>query len=100
MYIARQLPDSARKLIDAKPLPVAKGKRAAWAKMPEARKGFSTMGMVYGFKLHALVSERGRFETWLFAPADVHEGPAAEHLIEHVEGKVIVGDMLISGVQN
>jgi len=35
-------------LIDSKPLPVAKGKRADWAKLPEAAKGFSTMGMVYG----------------------------------------------------
>ncbi len=44
------------KIVDAKPLPVAKGKRAEWAKCLEASKGFSTMGMVYGFKLHALVN--------------------------------------------
>ena len=99
LYIARRLPDSQRKLIDAKPLPVAKGKRAAWAKLPEARKGFSTMGMVYGFKLHAVVSERGLFEKWLFAPADVHEVPAAKHLIEHLEGKVIAGDKAYIGVE-
>ncbi len=34
-------------LIDSKPLPIAKGKRAEWVKLPEATKGFSTMGMVY-----------------------------------------------------
>lgn len=50
------------------------------------------MSMVYGFKLHAVVSERGLFEKWLFTPADVHEVPAAEHLIEGLEGKTIAGD--------
>ena len=35
-------------LIDSKLLPVARGKRAEWAKLLEAAKGFSTMGMVYG----------------------------------------------------
>ena len=49
-------------VIDSKPLPIAKGKRAAWAKLPEASKGFSTMGMVFGFKLHALTNEQGLFE--------------------------------------
>ncbi|CAA9274387.1 MAG: Transposase [uncultured Chloroflexia bacterium] len=29
-------------VIDSKPLPIAKGKRAEWAKLPEAAKGFST----------------------------------------------------------
>jgi hypothetical protein len=46
-------------LIDSKPLPVAKGKRASWAKLPEAMKGFSTMGMVFGFKLHNVVGKYG-----------------------------------------
>jgi hypothetical protein len=32
----------------AKPLLIAKGRRWEWAKMPEASKGFSTMGMVWG----------------------------------------------------
>ena len=50
------------KLIDSKPLPVAKGKRQTWAKLPEARYGFSTMGAVYGFKLHAVVNVGGLFE--------------------------------------
>ena len=45
----------AFKIVDAKPLPVAKGKQAEGSKCLEASKGFSTMGMVYGFKLHALV---------------------------------------------
>lgn len=99
LYIACHLPDTGCKLIDAKPLPVAKGKRSDWAKLPEARKGFSTMGMVYGFKLHAVVSERGLFERWLFAPAEVHEVPAAEQLTEGLAGKTIVGDRAYIGVE-
>ena len=99
LYIARRFADSKLKLIDAKPLPIAKGKRAQWAKMPEARKGFSTMGMVYGFKLHTVVSERGLFEKWLFAAADVHEVPAAEQLVEGLHGKVIAGDKAYIGVE-
>ncbi len=57
--------DNQVHLIDSKPLPVADpkspypqrgtpvlGKRSSWSKFPEATKGFSTMGMVFGFKLH------------------------------------------------
>ena len=50
------------RLIDAKPLPVAKGKRAQLAKCPKAAKGFSTMGMVYAFRLLELARRfRGSF---------------------------------------
>lgn len=80
------------RLIDAKPLPVAKGKRAQWAKCPEAAKGFSTMGMVYGFKLHALVNARGLFERWSFAPANVAEVSVAASLTAGLESCLIVGD--------
>lgn len=57
------------RIVDAKPLPVAKGKRADGAKCLEASKGFSTMGMVYGFNLHAPVNMHGLFERWSFAPS-------------------------------
>ena len=72
---------AAFKIVDAKPLPIAKGKQAEWAKCLEASKGFSTMGMVYGFKLHALVNERGLFERWSFAPAHHHEAAVAPELV-------------------
>ena len=69
------LGDDRIHLIDSKPLPVADpkspllGKRSSWSKFPEARKGFSTMGMVFGFKLHALTSLDGLFARWAFAAA-------------------------------
>ena len=96
------------KIVDAKPLPVAKGKRAEWARCLEASKGFSTMGMVYGFKLHALVNEQGLFERWSFArtrpngpgfarsSAHHHEASIAPELVEGVEA-YIVGDKAYLG---
>ncbi|MBS3947858.1 MAG: transposase [Dethiobacter sp.] len=89
--LAKSLPEEAR-LIDAKGLPVAKGKRAQWARCPEATKGFSTRGMVYGFKLHALVNHRGLFERWSFAPANIAEVSVATSLTAGLESQLIVGD--------
>jgi hypothetical protein len=84
------------KILDAKPLPVAKGKRASWAKCLEASKGFSTMGMVYGFKLHALVNERGLFERWSFTPAHHHEASVAPELVEGIDAPIL-GDKAYLG---
>lgn len=83
-------------IVDAKPLPVAKGKRAEWAKGLGASKGFSTMGMVYGFKLHALVNQDGLFERWSFAPAHHHEAALAPELVEGIAHQVI-GDKAYLG---
>lgn len=85
------------KIVDAKALPVAKGKRADGAKCLAASKGFSTMGMVYGFKLHALVNLHGLFERWSFAPAHHHEASVAPELIEGLYAPVI-GDKAYLGV--
>lgn len=98
LYIARQFPSTTVKTIDAKPLPVAKGKRAERCKCLEAAKGFSTMGMVYGFKLHALVNMHGLFERWSFAAADTHETQAAPELIRASKAQV-VGDKAYLGVE-
>ena len=84
-------------LIDSKPLPIAKGKRADWAKLPEAAKGFSTMGMVYGFKLHALTNEQGLFEKWAFAPANESDVTLAHELLEGLEQHVVLGDKAYLG---
>lgn len=84
-------------LIDSKPLPIAKGKRAEWAKLPEAAKGFSTMGMVYGFKLHALTNEQGLFEKWAFAPANESDVTLAHALLEGLEQHMVLGDKAYIG---
>ena len=81
-------------LIDSKPLPIAKGKRADWAKLPEAAKGLSTMGMVFGFKLHALTNEQGLFEKWAFTPANQSDVTLAGELLEG-DCKVVLGYMTL-----
>ncbi len=84
-------------LIDSKPLPIAKEKRASWAKLPEASKGFSTMGMVFGFKLHALTNEQGLFEKWAFAPANESDVTLAAQLLEGYEDHLVLGDKAYLG---
>ena len=79
-------------LIDSKPLSVAKGKRSSWSKFPEARKGFSTMGMVFGFKLHALTNLNGLFERWAFAAANHPDVRLARELVKGLEGQLVLGD--------
>jgi hypothetical protein len=84
-------------LIDSKPLPIAKGKRAQWAKLPEAARGFSTMEMVFGFKLHALTDEQGLFQKWAFAPANHSDVTLAGELLEGMSEQLVLGDKAYVG---
>ncbi len=83
--------------VDSKPLPVAKGKRASWAKLPEAEKGFSTMGMVFGFKLHALTTAAGLFKRWAFVPANTSDVVVGRELVVGLEDEVVLGDKAYVG---
>ena len=82
------LPENRVHRIDSKPLPVANpkspplGKRTTWAGFPDAARGFSTMGMVFGFKLHALTSMEGLFERWAFTAANHADVTLAKELME------------------
>lgn len=91
------LSENQHHLIDSKPLPVAKGKRISWSKFLEADKGFSTMGMVYGFKLHALSNLDGLFERWMFAPANHADAKVARELTEGLEQELVLGDKAYIG---
>ena len=97
------LGDDRIHLIDSKPLPVANpkspflGKRSSWSKLPEARKGFSTMGMVFGFKLHALTNLEGLFERWAFAAANHPDVRLARELTAGLEGQLVLGDKAYIG---
>ena len=103
------LGDNQVHLIDSKPLPVADpkspflGKRSSWSKFPEARKGFSTMGMVFGFKLHALTNLNGLFERWAFAAANHPDVTRrvrswlARELTAGLEGQLVLGDKAYIG---
>ena len=89
--------DSTHHVIDSKPLPVAKGKRASWAKFPEAVKGFSTMGMVFGFKLHALITPAGLFKRWAYVPANTSDVVVGRELVVGIEDEVVLGDKAYIG---
>ena len=86
------------------------GKRSSWSKFPEARKGFGTMGMVFGFKLHALTNLEGLFERWAFAAANHPDVGLARELIDPkspypqrgtpalgLEGQLVLGDKAYIG---
>ena len=98
LHITNSLATTVVKAIDAKPLSVAKGKRANHAKCLEAAKGFSTMGMVYGFKLHAIINMFGLFERWTYLPADKHVTKAANALIAE-DKAMFAGDKAYLGVK-
>jgi hypothetical protein len=91
----RDLANTPR-IVDAKALPVAKGKRADGVECLGASKGFSTMEPVYGFKPHALVNALGPFERWSFAPAHHHEASLAPELVEGIDAPII-GDKAYLG---
>lgn len=86
------VPQDDLHLIDSKPLPVARGKRKNWARLPQARLGFSTLGPVFGFKLHALVTRTGLFRRWAFVSADAADVTVGRELLEGLENEVVLGD--------
>jgi len=89
--------DDRLHIIDSKPLPVAKGKRYRWAKCLEAERGFSTLGPVFGFKLHALVTSTGLFRRWGFASADEADVTMGKELLCGLEDEVVIGDKAYLG---
>lgn len=59
-------------VIDSKAIAICKGAR--WQRpraMTEAASGYSSMGMFYGFKLHAIVDEQGLICRFLIASANI-----------------------------
>jgi hypothetical protein len=77
-------------IIDSKALAICKGAR--WSRpraMSEGSSGYSSMGMFYGFKLHAVVNEQGLFCCFLIASAPVSDQEAARALLAANEAFVL-----------
>ena len=55
------------------------------------------MGMVFGFKLHALTSVEGLFERWAFAAANHPDVRLARELTAGLEGQLVLGDKAYIG---
>ncbi|WP_102125188.1 IS982 family transposase [Deinococcus planocerae] len=82
-------------VIDSEPLPVCTFKRAPRCKFKGARHGFSTSGMVYGFKLHAWTALNGKVVKYDLRPANEHDftvGCAMNHDWPAYGGPKLIGD--------
>ena len=55
------------------------------------------MGMVFGFKLHALTNLNGLFERWAFAAANHPDVRLARELTAGLEGQLVLGDKAYIG---
>ena len=55
------------------------------------------MGMVFGFKLHALTNLEGLFERWAFAAANHPDVRLARELTAGLEGQLVLGDKAYIG---
>lgn len=60
-------------LIDSEPIPACPYKRAKHCKFPGAAFGFTTQGMIYGFKLHVCTALNGRIVRYKIRPASEHD---------------------------
>ena len=78
---------------DSTMLPVCKPVRADRHKVAQgvAAFGKNHQGWHYGFKLHAMVNDRGQFCSFYFTPANVYDAQVIPRLITN-ELKILVGD--------
>lgn len=71
LCLANSVNDDTTYSMDSKPLPICQLKRASFPRaMTEAAKGFSTMGGVHGFKLHAVVNNAQAICRFAVVPAN------------------------------
>lgn len=69
-------------IIDSMPLPICKGIR--WKRlraMTEAASGRCSMGKMYGFKLHSVISLSGMVSRFAIVPANEHDATVAKVLL-------------------
>jgi transposase len=84
-------------VIDSKPIPICKGVR--WGRpraMTEATSGKSSLGMFYGFKLHAVMNQQGLICRFAITPANVHDVTVAQCLLAD-SAALVIGDKGYAG---
>ena len=79
--------------IDSTPLPVCHNKRNGRNRVfaDVAKRGKSSMGWFYGFKLHLIVNDRGKLLAIQLTPGNVDDRKPVPQLAERLWGK-LVGD--------
>lgn len=88
----QQTADEANYIIDSKALPICKGVR--WGRpraMTEADSGRGSLGMFYGFKLHAIVDDKGLICRFAVVPANAADPTVAEPLLA-ASSAFVLGD--------
>ena len=77
--------------IDSTPLPVCHNKRIARHRVlaAHARRGKSSMGYFYGFKLHLVVNDRGALLSFVLTPGNVDDRKPVPILTQDLWGKLI-----------
>ena len=77
--------------IDSKPLPVCHNRRIHSNKVFEAegRRGKSSTGWFFGFKVHLIINQRGEIINFIFTPGNVADNnhDVLRHLFEGIRGK-------------
>lgn len=91
----RLLPVLEELLIDSEPIPTCRFKRAGRCKYPGAAFGFTTQGMIFGFKLHVWTALNGRVMRYKIRPANEHDLTVGTTLNDNwpaFGGPKIIGD--------
>jgi hypothetical protein len=101
LCLANTVDDETTYSTDSKPIPVCHIKRYKFPRaMTEAAKGYGTMGGVFGFKLHAVVSNAAMLCRFAIVPANEADVTVARALLDadYDELDRIVGDKAYIGM--
>jgi hypothetical protein len=76
--------------IDATSLPVCDPKRISGHRVfaADARRGKTSMGWFYGFKLHLAVNDRGELLACCLTPGNIDDRTPVPHLVKRLRGKL------------
>lgn len=86
-------------IIDSKPLPICKGVR--WKRpraMTQATSGRGSLGLFYGFKLHAVTDQQGLICRFAIVPAHEHDVTVGRLLLADTPA-LVIGDKGYVGSQ-
>jgi Transposase DDE domain len=100
LCLANIVEDDTVYVVDSKPIPVCKGARFKHPRaMSEAARGFSTLGPVYGFKLHAVVNNARMIVRFAVVAANEADVTVARALLnpETDELERVLGDRAYLG---
>jgi Transposase DDE domain len=101
LCLANTVDDDTTYSVDSKPIPICNLKRSGFPRaMTEAIYGFSTMGGVWGFKLHAVVNNVQMMCRFAIVPANEADVTVAKCLVNANEDELdrILGDKAYLGM--